>query len=80
MECFVDSDFSVAYNKEDNNDPFSDKSRTGYVIKYANCQIHWVSKLQTEIALSTTESEDIALSTATRDLIPLRSLILEISL
>ena len=29
---------------------------------YAGCPIHWVSKLQTEIALSTAEAEYIALS------------------
>eukprot|EP00957_Ditylum_brightwellii_P025631 1937803-Ditylum_brightwellii.AAC.1 len=29
----------------------------GYVIKYANCPIAWMSKLQSEIAMSTTESE-----------------------
>ena len=35
--------------------------------------------MQTEIALSTTEAEYIALSTATRELIPLRLTILEVS-
>ena len=32
-------------------------SRTGYVIFYANCPIIWQSKLQTTIALSTTEAK-----------------------
>jgi hypothetical protein len=35
--------------------------------------------LQTEIALSTTESEYIALSTATRDIIPLRCILSDIA-
>jgi hypothetical protein len=39
----------------------------------------WSSKLQTEIALSTTEAEYIALSQATRDLIPMQSLLHELS-
>ena len=42
------------------------------------CPIQWNSKLQTEIALSTTEAEYIALSQAMRELIPLRRLLLEI--
>ena len=37
---------------------------------YAGCLITWGSKLQTEIALSTTESEYIALSSAMREVIP----------
>ena len=36
------------------------------------CPIHWVSRLQTEIALSTCESEYIALAQAMRDFIPIR--------
>ena len=50
-----------------------------YLIKYAGCPINWASKMQTEIALSTTEDEYIALSTSTRDLILLRSMMLELT-
>ena len=39
----------------------------------------WVSKLQTEIALSATEAEYIALSQAMRDLIPMQTLMQEIA-
>ena len=42
-----------------------------YIITYCGCPIHWASKFEREIALSTTESEYIALSMATRELIPL---------
>ena len=52
--------------------------RTGYVIKFANCPIIWASRLQTEIALSTTESEYIALSKAMRETLPLMELMKEI--
>jgi hypothetical protein len=55
------------------------KSHTGYVITFANCPILWSSKLQTEIALSTTEAEYIALSKSTWDLIPMHDLLLECS-
>jgi len=53
-------------------------SRTGYVIQFCGCPVTWASKLQSEIALSTTESEYIALSTATHDLIPLRRILSDI--
>jgi len=46
---------------------------------FAGCPITWQSKLQTEIALSTTESEYIALSTAMREVIPFLNLLKEIS-
>jgi hypothetical protein len=55
------------------------KSPTGYVMTLGGCPILWNSKLQTEIALSTTgEAEYIALSQAMRELIPLRRLLLEV--
>ena len=46
---------------------------------YAGCPITWSSKLQTEIALSTTESESIAFSSAMREVIPFLNLMQEIS-
>ena len=46
---------------------------------FAGCPITWQSKLQTEIALSTTESEYIALSSAMREVIPFLNLLKEIS-
>jgi hypothetical protein len=55
------------------------KSRTGYIITFATCPILWSSKLQTEVVLSTTEAEYIALSQSTRDLILMRDLLLELS-
>ena len=78
FECYVDADFAGNYTAETCEDPNSVKSRTGCVIKYAGCPITWFSRLQTEIALSTTEAEYIALSTAAREVLPLRELILEI--
>ena len=44
-----------------------------------NCLLLWVSKLQTQIALSTVESEYIALSHSMRDLIAIRGVIQEIN-
>eukprot|EP00804_Cyclotella_cryptica_P000828 CCRYP_001075-RA/>CCRYP_001075-RA protein AED:0.12 eAED:0.13 QI:0/0/0/1/0/0.25/4/0/1066 len=55
------------------------KLRTGYVILAFGCPVLWCSRLQTEIALSTIEAAYIALSTACKDLLPLVSLIRELS-
>ena len=63
LEVFVDADFAGGFNATNAEDPASACSRTGFVIKHAGCPIIWKSKLQTEIALSTTEAECIALST-----------------
>jgi hypothetical protein len=52
-------------------------SRTGFVIKYAYCPIYWSSKLQTKIALSTAEAENIALSSALCEVIPLMTIMKE---
>ena len=42
------------------------------------CPIYWRSKLQSEISVSTMESEYIALSTSMRDLIPLQRVLKDI--
>ena len=62
----------------DADNPENLMSRTGYVIMYAGCPILWCSKLQTEIALSTTEAEYIALSQAIREVLPLMELMKEL--
>ena len=46
---------------------------------YAGCPVIWASKLLTEIAMSTTESEYLAISTATREVLPIMELIQEMS-
>jgi hypothetical protein len=43
----------------------------------AECPMHWASKMQTEIALSTTEAEYIALSQAMREVLPIMWLMQE---
>ena len=75
VDCYVDADFAGLYNIEDCQDPISAKSRTGYILMLSKCPLLWVSKLQTEIALSTMEAEYIALSQSMRDLIPIRRLV-----
>jgi len=43
-------------------DRMTAKSRTGYIVMFAGCPITFASKLQTEMALTTTKAEFIALS------------------
>ena len=45
---------------------------------YTGCPITWTSKLQTEIALSTTEAEYMALSQSMREVLPFLNLVKEI--
>ena len=56
VECFIDADFAGNWNKDDAEDEVNMRSTTRYVIRFMGCPILWVSKLQTEIALSTTEA------------------------
>jgi hypothetical protein len=57
--------------------PNSAKSRTGYIIMYHGCPILWVLQLHSVFALSTTEAEYVAPSTALRDVIPVIDLLKE---
>jgi hypothetical protein len=62
FEVHVDCDFAGNWVKEDAlNDPSMAKS-IGYIISYGGCPVIWVSKLQTEVVLSSTESEYVSLS------------------
>ena len=78
FDVYVDASFTGDWDPQDAEwDPDIARSRTGYVILYASCPVIWASKVQTEIALSTTEAEYLAISTATREVLPLMELIQE---
>jgi hypothetical protein len=79
LNWYVDADFAGTWSSTTTEDPNALKSRTGYVITFASCPVFWCSKLQTEIALSTTEAEYIALSQSAWDLIPMHNLLHELS-
>jgi len=79
LECYVGADFAGGWSQANADNADNILSRTGYIIMYANCPILWVSRLQTEIALSTAEAEYIALSQSLRDVIPLITLLKEIN-
>ena len=58
---YVDSDFAGDLDKR--------KSTTGYVFTLAGGAISWVSKLQTVVALSTTEAEYMAATQACKKVV-----------
>ncbi len=78
FQCFVDASHAGDWKQQSaRDDPVTAKSRTGYVITFADCPIMWASKLQTVIALSTTEAEYIALPMAAREVLPILTLVKE---
>ena len=78
LEVFVDASFCGDWDPTDAaNDRDTARSRHGYIINYAGCPLLWKSQLQTEIAMSSTESEYTGLSYALRDAIPIMELLKE---
>jgi hypothetical protein len=75
IDCYVDADFCGLWGSEDPEDPIVTKSRTGYIITLAGCPLMWVSKLQTETSVSTMMAEYVALSSAMRDMLPLKRMV-----
>jgi len=77
LEVYVDADFAGNWDPSEFEDPDTARSRHGYFITFAGCPIVWKSQLQTEIALSSTESEYTGLSYALREAIPIMRLFQE---
>ena len=71
LHMYVDADFSGNWSSAESDDRNSARSRHGYAITYLSCPIIWKSQMQTEIALSSTESEYIGISQGLREVIPL---------
>ena len=79
IDCYVDADFCGLWGSEDPNDPSVAKLRTGYILMLAGCPLMWVSKLQSEVSVSTMMAEYVALSQAMRDMLPLKRLVKEVA-
>ena len=77
--CYVDTKFSGVRAQADYDNVENFMLRTGYVVTYVGCPLLWCSKLQTQIALSNTETEYIALSQAMFEAIPFMTLMKELS-
>ena len=67
---YVDSDFAGDLDKR--------KSTTGYVFTLAGGAVSWVSKLQTVVALSTTEAEYMAATQACKEAVWVKRLLEEL--
>ena len=78
VDAYPDADFAGLYGYEAVTDPACAKSRTGFLITVSDCPIVWVSKLQTETALSTMEAEIIALAHCCRELFPVVDIVKEL--
>jgi hypothetical protein len=78
VDAYLDADFAGLYGYETNSDPACAKSHTGFLMTVSDCPMVWVSKLQTETALSTMEAEVNALAHCCRELFPVIDIVLEI--
>ena len=67
---YVDSDFAGDLDKS--------KSTTGYVFILASGAVSWVSKLQSVVALSTTEAEYVAATQASKEAVWLKMVLEEL--
>ena len=79
VDCYPDADFAGMYGHEKPTDPTCAKSRTGFMITFANCPVLCVSKLQTKMALSTMEAEIISLACSCCYLFPIVDMTMELS-
>jgi hypothetical protein len=53
IDAYPDADFAGMYGHEEHTDPACAKSRTRFIVTFADCLVFWQSKLQTETTLST---------------------------
>jgi hypothetical protein len=71
FHCYCDADFCGQWDPSiAEEDPTTARSRSGFIITYRGCPIVWAPKLQTEIALSSAESEYVALSQSLLEVLP----------
>jgi hypothetical protein len=78
FDVYVDADFAGNWDPTTaSNDIDTAWSRHGYIIMYAGCPVVWQSKMPTEIALSSTESEYVGLSYSLRTTLHMMALLKE---
>ena len=78
LDLYVDADFCGLFNQEEDRNPDSARSRTGYIVFLNQCPVLWKSVLQDHISQSTLEAEYSALSYALRTFLPLQRLLKEL--
>jgi hypothetical protein len=79
LDCYIDADFAGLYKCDPDASPTSAKSRLGFIISLGGVPLVWRSQLQSEISLSTIESEYSSLSQAMCTLLLIRSLLMEVA-
>ena len=72
IDSYVDADFCKLLGSKDPENPVVAKSTTDHILILAGCPLMWETKLQTEVCVSTMMAEYVALSTAMRDMVPLK--------
>jgi hypothetical protein len=77
MDAYCDADFAGLCRCDPDNEPTSVKSRSGCIIALGGFPLVWKSRLQTEISLSTLESECSCLSYTMRTVLSMRVILLE---
>ena len=75
MDVCIDSNFLGMHGKERQSNPNNVQSRTGCVILLNDCPVAWASKLLDPIAMLSMMAEYYSLSTAMREVLPLRWLV-----
>jgi hypothetical protein len=75
VDAYPDAEFARLYGHEKVTNLACTKSCTGFLLTVSDCLMVWVSKLQTETALSTMEAEIIALAHCCRELFPVMDIV-----
>ena len=79
LEVHVGANFVGNWDPADVDNVDTAKSRHVFCITYAGCPIYWKSQLKVHIAISSSESEYIGLSSALREAIPVMHLLNEMT-
>ncbi|GKF95698.1 hypothetical protein Tco_0288433, partial [Tanacetum coccineum] len=72
------SDVALCFGDSDLGDLDGSKSTTGYVFTLSGGTVSWVSKLQSVVAMSTTEAEYVAATQASKEAVWLKMLLEEL--
>ena len=79
LKCFGDLNFADLYGIEENQYQMRPKSHNEYIITFARYLLPFVSKLLTEVVVSTLHVEHISLSQSLYELLEMKSLVTKAS-
>ena len=78
VDCYADADSAGLWGHKKPQDPICARSKTVFLVNFANHPLLWVSKIQTEISISTLHYDYVALSHFIREILSLKSLTEEV--